>query len=674
MRDHAAFRLLAVLFALATAILASCADDDDGDNDAGDDDLGDDDATDDDDSDDDDGDDDVAPLDDLGWMILCDDPDHAAEIIEAAPSFGVDRIILSHAIIDNIDEINEDQEVTQLVETLAGLVQDSGMVAHIWVHEFSEAVFSYLVCFDPADPYWENRRIAYRNAIDRIPALGGVNVTMGSGDPPPWAAMCLCQYCLDLPPFGHPAMDLLNSVPDERIRLVVNTLAEAVVDERGRELVVHTFYHYPDEVPWMRDALAEDPRTNYRVLTKNVPNDWQPYYPPNPLLGDVGDHDQITGFDLGGEYWGQSVLPFCQVDQIQMRLEQALARGVRAVNARVERGCRSALGTPNEVNLFALSRFAEQPDRDPQAVWEEWTEQRYGLLPGSEEARTLIGILASTFDVGRKMYYVEGFWTFVKSSGFPDSAREPEMLAERSNARWDTDWQSLLQELRRPTEETLSRIWQEKTEAVDQAAANLAALDSLTGFLEPVDWNDLHDRLLNQWYCTRLWRLAGDIIFRYQFVRRTGDEQQKRFLEGSARALSALADEVEDELGADAWPGRPGDIREFLEDLREVFPAQEEHAAFDQMALSRIQAREVTSDSAVIVWNSDEPATGQVKFGIDLPDYGLTSHTVQDFSLDHLIALTGLSPSTRYYFRVHSVNAAGLSVVSGDYRFRTTAH
>jgi hypothetical protein len=466
-------------------------------------------------------------------------------------------------------------------------------------------------------------------------------------------------------------MDLLNSHPDERIRLVAGTLAQVVTDERGGDLVVHTFIHEPAENGYVHDALKGDPRTDYVGLSKIAPNDWQPYYPVNPILGDLGDRVERIEIDLGGEYWGRGVLPFCEVENLRWRIEQAIRRGATGVSARVERGCDAALGTPNEVNLYALSRFADEPEADPRVVWDEWIERRYGLATGTEAARTLIDALASTFDVGRKMYYVEGFWVFLKGSDFPEVARSPEMLAGRSNAKWDPDWQGRFDDLSRPSADTVARIWQEKTEAVDRAAANLAAVQAIQASLAPADYDDLAARLTNQWYATRLWRLAADVIFRYQLVKRTGDAAQARLLEGSARSLSALADEVEDALGSGAWPGNPARVREFLADLRSVFPAQDETENFAPETLSAIRAENVTADSAEIAWTSSAPATGQAEYGIDLPDYGSWSARAGDLTTEHRVTLPGLSPNTHYFVRVHSTLGDESEFVSGDYRFRT---
>ncbi len=95
----------------------------------------------------------------------------------------------------------------------------------------------------------------------------------------------------------------------------------------------------------------------------------------------------------------------------------------------------------------------------------------------------------------------------------------------------------------------------------------------------------------------------------------------------------------------------------------------------DPPIISNIRAESITSNSAVISWTTNEIADSQV-------DYDTTSNTfrnstpVQDISTkvtSHRVTLTGLSPETKYYFRVRSKDAAPTpnAAVSGEQSFTT---
>ena len=65
-----------------------------------------------------------------------------------------------------------------------------------------------------------------------------------------------------------------------------------------------------------------------------------------------------------------------------------------------------------------------------------------------------------------------------------------------------------------------------------------------------------------------------------------------------------------------------------------------------------------TSSGATITWNTYEPATTQVKFGVT-SGYGSVSPLNQLLTTTHSVVLTGLLPRTTYHYKVISVDAAG---------------
>ncbi|MBK8872280.1 MAG: S8 family serine peptidase [Elusimicrobia bacterium] len=61
----------------------------------------------------------------------------------------------------------------------------------------------------------------------------------------------------------------------------------------------------------------------------------------------------------------------------------------------------------------------------------------------------------------------------------------------------------------------------------------------------------------------------------------------------------------------------------------------------------------VSAGTAVLTWNTDEPADGRVEYGTSVA-LGLTSPLQSALTLTHSVALTGLQPATTYYFRAVS--------------------
>ena len=74
--------------------------------------------------------------------------------------------------------------------------------------------------------------------------------------------------------------------------------------------------------------------------------------------------------------------------------------------------------------------------------------------------------------------------------------------------------------------------------------------------------------------------------------------------------------------------------------------------------------------SAVITWNTSEPATAQVEYG-ETAAYGMTSPPDTSMTGAHTITIDGLTPNTMYHYRVKSSDGCR-EVVSDDMTFTTT--
>jgi glucose/arabinose dehydrogenase/phosphodiesterase/alkaline phosphatase D-like protein len=88
-------------------------------------------------------------------------------------------------------------------------------------------------------------------------------------------------------------------------------------------------------------------------------------------------------------------------------------------------------------------------------------------------------------------------------------------------------------------------------------------------------------------------------------------------------------------------------------------------------AISNVQATNVTGTSATIVWQTDEPATRQVEYGLT-SNYGLGSPYETNLLTNHSVTLSQLLPETTYHFRVFSADASNNGIFSSDFTFATT--
>jgi hypothetical protein len=79
----------------------------------------------------------------------------------------------------------------------------------------------------------------------------------------------------------------------------------------------------------------------------------------------------------------------------------------------------------------------------------------------------------------------------------------------------------------------------------------------------------------------------------------------------------------------------------------------------------------VAADTAIINWTTDQPATSSVQYG--LSSYTNATPTDPTLVTIHSVALSSLTSSTLYHFRVSSTNSSGGATLSSDSTFTTAA-
>lgn len=86
--------------------------------------------------------------------------------------------------------------------------------------------------------------------------------------------------------------------------------------------------------------------------------------------------------------------------------------------------------------------------------------------------------------------------------------------------------------------------------------------------------------------------------------------------------------------------------------------------------ISNIRVINITENSADVLWDTNEPATSRVEYGLTT-SYGLSTATLAALVTSHSVPLSGLLPNTLYHFRVFSTDSSGNEAVSVDGTFTT---
>jgi hypothetical protein len=90
------------------------------------------------------------------------------------------------------------------------------------------------------------------------------------------------------------------------------------------------------------------------------------------------------------------------------------------------------------------------------------------------------------------------------------------------------------------------------------------------------------------------------------------------------------------------------------------------------LGASSISSGSLTTNSAVVTWQTNKPADSQVEYGTTTA-YGTLTALDGTLVTSHSQTLTNLQPATTYQFRVRSKDEGGSSLVSANFSFTTTS-
>jgi len=85
--------------------------------------------------------------------------------------------------------------------------------------------------------------------------------------------------------------------------------------------------------------------------------------------------------------------------------------------------------------------------------------------------------------------------------------------------------------------------------------------------------------------------------------------------------------------------------------------------------ISNVEVTDVTTTTATITWDTDEPADSLVSYGLTT-SYGSTEED-EDLAIEHSVTLTGLTEGTDYHFQVLSADSSSNQSYSDDETFTT---
>lgn len=511
------------------------------------------------------------------WQFQDLDLDHLRRTLPKAGASGMTRIQLSHAIVMAAEELwqgkDHERRLTVVKEAIR-LAHNQGMKVDMWTHELSgvpDEQFRDPATGRPAltPELWEWVEAKYEKLFKLLPDLDGLVLTFAE-----------TAHAL------HKEDVVSDQTPSQRVAEMIKVIHD-VCARHDKLLIIRTFVHHPDELERVHGAVKAVAGTigdsgHLVVMSKCVPHDWTPYYPFNPVLGDVAGLPQIVEIDLGQEYTGQSEVPHCEVRYVKSVLDHARAKGVIGAVARVERYNRHAVGTPNEVNIHAFNRLLQDPNLSAEALWQDWTTRRYGKEAAPHVARAL----KRSYEIINLMYFPLEHWVTWHSRFTSWEAAESE-LRNAPNRKWIASPKQILawHELLSPRADTLMKIDHEKILARDLVDRSLEDLDRARRQLRHEDYLSLKRSFALLREAVEAYRLQQLAFFGHRYLQArvaAGDASEKdletmrKEIRLRLAELEMRANRIEQMHGPDVFICRPETIHDFVKQGRERVPAPED--------------------------------------------------------------------------------------------------
>lgn len=462
------------------------------------------------------------------WQFQDYNMDHIKRLVNMAAEQNVNRVQLSHNIVMDVEEPLGDPQLVKDINTICGWAHAKRIKVDVWTHELNgipaELMQDGRVNLD--DPkVWEFVSGKYSRFFKLCPEVDGLVLTMQE------TAQSIY----------HDSKVASSIPPEKRVAKLIDDMA-IVCKRLKKDFFVRTFSYEPSELKYILGGLAEC-KSDVIVMSKCVPHDWQPFYPYNPAIGNVGGKRQIVEFDLGHEFTGLSTIPYICIDYVKRHLDYDISKGAVGAVFRVERMKWRATDTPNQAVIDVSTKLLSHPTADPRELYKEWLSKRYP----KEAVPHVYSAFMRTPEIVEKGLFVLGFWV-TNHSRLPSYDYAKRSLYGRTTAKWDPSTKPTEQVLHSPTAETIGKISAEKDEALKLVDASIADIEKAKPHLKPSDYDYLIDQFQRERAMVVVWKAAMEVLFGIDVAKSTKSRSDCDVLARAADRLEAAAGAHKDHL------------------------------------------------------------------------------------------------------------------------------
>lgn len=325
----------------------------------------------------------------------------------------------------------------------------------------------------------------------------------------------------------------------DRVKFVTKILFDTC-KSLGKELVVRPFASLAEDQDMMLKAYEEISPEMY-VMDKWTKYDWSLSLPDNDFFKKITGNPFLIETDIFGEYFGKGRLPIMFKEHIEHKYQHCEQFPHSGYVNRIDRNYQNPFGSVNEVNLVTMHALVNQLPVEEKV--DEFFNTRYG-----EAGTALRKIMEKTEENQKKIFYLNGYY-FTQGSYFPEVNHAKnhfffEIMKDEcaiASNEWfiPVGWQR----------GELSRILEEKEEAVTEAAQLLKEVETLQENMEQSEYEKVWLKFKNLDYVAKIWRELAYILYNYTKFFEKRESCYENALNANLSALDELNAQGKKELG-----------------------------------------------------------------------------------------------------------------------------
>ncbi|MEM9680238.1 MAG: hypothetical protein AAF901_07925, partial [Bacteroidota bacterium] len=223
------------------------------------------------------------------WQFHALDTAYMKKVLKKAPEYNINTVVQSHGAISNTMDLYDEEFEPKTIsdrgkqlKAISQFAQKQDIETFIWIHELADIPPKFQidgkVNLDDKG-LWKYLSRRYELAFQDFPEFAGVQITFHE-----------TTYKI----FDNEEVVSKMSMPD-RFAKLIKTIYDAC-EQYDKKLIVRTFLYQSDEYEWVKEGLLKSD-DNIMVQTKCVPNDWQPFFPHNQMIGAFPNKKQIIEYD-----------------------------------------------------------------------------------------------------------------------------------------------------------------------------------------------------------------------------------------------------------------------------------------------------------------------------------------------------------------------------------------